>query len=1179
MTNAPSSKDMLSDDYRRQLEEKHVSNDAWGTTGVQHYNTIIEMVDLFQAESVLDYGCGKGALGERFREEQKKPGSKYAKIEFLEYDPGIPGKDSMDSTGDILVNIDVLEHIEPEYIDNVLADIARRTKRAAFFLISCVPARQLLPDGRNAHLIVEQPRWWIEKLKKYFLIGNAEFIQNNEFHVIALAKDFIIKPDPLAEKKLLNEEEKTVKKAQNHIENEQFARARALLMGIKNFQAAPEALFVLGDLHYRTDDVIKAATYYLEYGKLTKSAKGYRMAGIALSKVENYEMGRKCLELDICRNIYRDDDDYREALMLCWVKTFNPQAAVDLYESRFDNMLMHTVIYIDAQLVLQNLQQAFIAGEQLVKDYPNKAESWSALERVYTALKQFDKALEVSKKAAEIEPENAVYQCNLGLCHLSNAHVEEALAHFNRATEIDRLMMAPYLNRSTIHRFKKDFTHLADDLNKAYQLDPSSADVHYGIGVAAIRQDQYEKAFAELEWYWHKNSKMTSHRMPASMPRWYGEDLTGKTIMFYADQGIGDIIMMMRYVPDLVAKYNPKKLVINVNAKMEALFTVSFPELFANGTAEIYNAVENINQTAIDCIVAATTLPHIFGSKIDTLPHTDLYLKKDKTFDYKKDSGKEFVVGISWFTKSLDAGYIRSLRLMDFAFLSKYKNVRVIDLQYGDTSAERAEAAANGFDVYHDDSVDSWIAMQPFMDQLAACDLIISIDNTTVHAAGAMGIPCWTILAQEPFWRWPTRGDATPWYKSLRLFRQKSKAYTELFDEIETEFKKFLNGDHSVLTGPAFKSAFPPETRPAKTAVLLNDTASYFSWGNWASLNGIKEALHKKDYTVIGIPTLELNWFASSLPTLQDFDNPRFLASCRYRDPTMFAALERADEVIINGEGMMNNAGEAAIKLLYLAYISKHFYGRKVSIINHSCYPEDKPSLSDPKKLAFYHKVYTKLDACVVRDPISYDLLKSIGVNVTLGLDASLLWLEEHLTSAPEIEKTKKVIISGGPGYDSRAAELFADLCKKLNRDGLEPVLLTGAEWHISQEEHALGKDLKELAEGAVTIITAKSMEEFMQILLSAKAVISGFHQTCLIAYAAGTPVIPFTTGTNALTGTGLSKTIDFPQTIFYEDPNALKKLRDAMKNIPLNSNPSKLERASRIEKLADLARKNVNFY
>jgi len=657
--------------------------------------------------------------------------------------------------------------------------------------------------------------------------------------------------------------------------------------------------------------------------------------------------------------------------------------------------------------------------------------------------------------------------------------------------------------------------------------------------------EQYPKAFAELEWYWHK-AKLTSKRMPESTPRWYGEDISDKTLMFYADQGIGDIIMMMRYVPEIVNRYAPQKLIINVNQKMEALFSVSFPEIFESGKVEFFDPALHTDNT-IDLLVAATTLPHIFNTEIDEIPHTDHYLKKDKTLDYKKDSNKEFVVGISWYTKSLDAGYIRSLKLMDFDFLAKYDNIRVIDLQYGDTSAERKDAAEKGFHIFHDDKVDSWTAMQPFMDQIAACDLIISIDNTTVHAAGAMGVPCWTILAQEPFWRWPVSGEATPWYESLRLFRQTQKDYTELFVRVDAEFRKFIAGDKNCIAPRKYQRLFPANSKKKKRAFLINDTGAAFTWGHYASMQGIKSVLEKKNYDVEDLSTIALNWFPVGKPTLQDFDDRRFLAYWRYKNPTLFYAIEQSDQIIINGESMMNGLSDTALYMLYLAYIAKQFFGKKVSIINHSVFPEDKPSLSDPQKLAFYHKVYTKLDACVVRDQISYDILRSINIPCTLGMDTALLWLSDYLESKPKIEKHNTAVITAGPGYTSFYAPVFAKLCLHLREQGLQPTLLKGAQWHLSQEDMMLEKDMSELIGGHFETIDAQSAEQFTATLLGAKLVISGFHSTCLMSHAAGIPTQPFTTGTNVLSFMGIEKMTALSSPIFYEDPSAFRKMDAAI--------------------------------
>lgn len=141
--------------YARQLQTKHASM-KWGKSGHSHAPELREFAKKLRAASVLDYGCGQGTLRPALAPELK----------VLEYDPGIPGKDKMPKPADIVACTDVLEHIEPELIDNVLRHQYQLAGRGAYLVIATRLARELLPDGRNAHLIVEGEAWWLAKLKQ-----------------------------------------------------------------------------------------------------------------------------------------------------------------------------------------------------------------------------------------------------------------------------------------------------------------------------------------------------------------------------------------------------------------------------------------------------------------------------------------------------------------------------------------------------------------------------------------------------------------------------------------------------------------------------------------------------------------------------------------------------------------------------------------------------------------------------------------------------------------------------------------------------------------------------------------------------------------------------------------------------------------------------------------------------
>lgn len=147
--------DLATEEYRQQLIEKHASM-AWGKHGHSHAPEVQELLAQLGARSVIDYGCGRATLAKAL------PG-----VKVFEYDPGIPGKHHLPKPADVIVCTDVLEHIEPQLLDSVLRHIYLLARRGAYFVIATRPARELLPDGRNAHLIVQPPDWWLLKLQQH----------------------------------------------------------------------------------------------------------------------------------------------------------------------------------------------------------------------------------------------------------------------------------------------------------------------------------------------------------------------------------------------------------------------------------------------------------------------------------------------------------------------------------------------------------------------------------------------------------------------------------------------------------------------------------------------------------------------------------------------------------------------------------------------------------------------------------------------------------------------------------------------------------------------------------------------------------------------------------------------------------------------------------------------------
>lgn len=156
---------LITDEYCRLNAELHKDNNKYGTSGEHHAAEIFDLAVRMGTQDILDYGCGKSSLANNLP------------FAIKQYDPAIPKYSQFPKPADIVVCTDVLEHVEPLYIDNVLAHLAMLTKKVGFFTACTKEAKKTLADGRNAHLIVQPAKWWVSKLYEHFDI--VSFLQKD----------------------------------------------------------------------------------------------------------------------------------------------------------------------------------------------------------------------------------------------------------------------------------------------------------------------------------------------------------------------------------------------------------------------------------------------------------------------------------------------------------------------------------------------------------------------------------------------------------------------------------------------------------------------------------------------------------------------------------------------------------------------------------------------------------------------------------------------------------------------------------------------------------------------------------------------------------------------------------------------------------------------------------------
>lgn len=181
---------LISEEYLRLNTEKHAASAAFGTSGEKWAKQVISLALQTGAKTVLDYGCGKGTLKtkvDRFVFSGIGGAARERPFEVLEYDPAIPGKEEKPEHADAVVCTDVLEHIEPECLDAVLDDIRDIARDAVLLVVGTHPANKTLPDGRNAHLIVEPLDWWMPKFEERWNI-EATAERQGHFSVFGMRK-------------------------------------------------------------------------------------------------------------------------------------------------------------------------------------------------------------------------------------------------------------------------------------------------------------------------------------------------------------------------------------------------------------------------------------------------------------------------------------------------------------------------------------------------------------------------------------------------------------------------------------------------------------------------------------------------------------------------------------------------------------------------------------------------------------------------------------------------------------------------------------------------------------------------------------------------------------------------------------------------------------------------------
>jgi len=481
-------------------------------------------------------------------------------------------------------------------------------------------------------------------------------------------------------------------------------------------------------------------------------------------------------------------------------------------ELRPNNAEVHNEL-ANVLFLQQNFDAAKTQYQRVLQLEPGSAEANYNLANVFHQQGNFDEAVRHFREAIRLSPDLPEAHNNLAITLKRQGKLDEAIRSYKQALHLKPDYADAITNLGTIHELEGRFDEALATYEKALKLHPDHVNLHFHRAGLWLLLGRWTEGWPEYEWRW-KTPKMPGYGF--HQPRWDGSALTGRTILLEAEQGLGDAIHFVRYAA--LVKERGGRVLLQCDPVLTHLLAgvPGVDQLFPRG-AEL---------PPFDVYMPLLSLPAIFRTTPSNVPASIPYLKTDPglveqwrrklkvhcrvggVFGTHRDElvGSEdsthptntFKVGIAWQGNPtfLDDN-LRSMPLKCFAPLAAVPGVQLISLQKG-PGTDQLQSLNGDFSVVDiGDQLDA--ANRSFVDTAAimkSLDLVISSDTSVAHLAGALGLPVWVALPFVPDWRWLLHRPDTPWYPTMRLFRQTRRGdWDGVFQRMAAELNELVKGN------------------------------------------------------------------------------------------------------------------------------------------------------------------------------------------------------------------------------------------------------------------------------------------------------------------------------------------------------------------------------------------------
>lgn len=498
----------------------------------------------------------------------------------------------------------------------------------------------------------------------------------------------------------------------------------------------------------------------------------YNVLGGALRAIGDFERA-----VDVYKKALRYDGKFTDGHFNL-ANTYRDLGRLDEAAAHYGKAVALEPDFVDAHFnlgltlnALERFEDAEAAYRKVLSQAPDDADTMVGLGKALTMQLRYDEAETQLRAAVEADPQSMEAHNNLARALQGQGRTADAQRSIETA-----LALAPDRGELSIN-----YGNILEDQGKvdeaiaayrdAIARLPDSAEAHTNLGLLLLLDRQYEEGWREYDWRWRRDGRTPR---PFPQARWQGEELAGRTVLAWADEGAGDEILFASMLSEL--SDSAGKCIVECDPRLLGLFGRAFPDIeihprqpkplrgLTGGDIDYQTSFSEMARWLKPNLAVAQTpaAAYLAADPVTT----------DACRSRYRARGDGLIVGIAWASGNRHRPERNApLALWDPVLTTS--GLQFVSLQYGDHAAEIAETQdRTGIEIFTDSEIDQFASLEDFAAQVAAMDIVVSITNTTVHMAGALGKPVWTMLPFTPDWRYQRERDDTPWYPAMHLFRQ-----------------------------------------------------------------------------------------------------------------------------------------------------------------------------------------------------------------------------------------------------------------------------------------------------------------------------------------------------------------------------------------------------------------------